>query len=300
MGWARIDDAMDEHPKIASTGALGLALHIAAICYSSRRLTDGIIPAAAIGKLISLEDFTHGKKPSTTPVTHQMIADRLVASNAWHRGTQIAACAKCAERMTGRDLSGSFVLHDYLDYNPSRSQVVSKRARDSQRKGDGIHTESTRNPHGIHTESNEEAERIPHARDHARGGDPVPRTPVSGKDGGERENGDRALSPHGKSWFDDFMAAYPAKRDGMRWNRSAAGAAFRHYVADSDQALVVRAAENYAKCRDVVEDGVIYAPDNWLSGNWRVWLVPEEPKPRKMHPFGPEYDENGRATRVVI
>lgn len=71
------------------------------------------------------------------------------------------------------------------------------------------------------------------------------------------------------------MDAYPKKRDGMRWDKSAAGRAFRENVAMREGADVVRAAENYANCRAVVEDGVIYAPDNWLSGEWRLWLRPE-------------------------
>ena len=54
MTWAKIDDHLDEHPKIARAGPLGFAWYVAGILYSHRNLTDGFIPEAVARTLLSL------------------------------------------------------------------------------------------------------------------------------------------------------------------------------------------------------------------------------------------------------
>lgn len=51
MGWGRFDDAYPHHPKLLAAGADGLALDVAAVCYSNRYGTDGFIPAAMLPAL---------------------------------------------------------------------------------------------------------------------------------------------------------------------------------------------------------------------------------------------------------
>ena len=41
MTWLRIDDAMVDHPKIIGLSDGAFRLHITALCYCARHLTDG-------------------------------------------------------------------------------------------------------------------------------------------------------------------------------------------------------------------------------------------------------------------
>jgi hypothetical protein len=43
VSWVRLDDAMPEHPKIAGLSDAAFRLHVSALCYSGRHLTDGEI-----------------------------------------------------------------------------------------------------------------------------------------------------------------------------------------------------------------------------------------------------------------
>src|SRR5690606_35902458 len=90
MSWVRIDDHFPDHPKIAMLGSLGPVagwLHVAALCYCARYLTDGFIPA---GQVMRLADF--GPRVRATD-----LAERLVAVGLWdHR-------------------DGGYSIHDYLE-----------------------------------------------------------------------------------------------------------------------------------------------------------------------------------------
>lgn len=104
MSWVRIDDHFPDHPKIAALGVLGPVagwLHVAALCYCARYLTDGFIPDGQVTRLAEL-----GPRAKPTDV-----AARLVDVGLWDR-TQ-----------------GGYVVHDYLEYNPSRVDVLDARAK---------------------------------------------------------------------------------------------------------------------------------------------------------------------------
>jgi hypothetical protein len=44
MSFLRIDDGFAEHPKIVALSDLAFRVHVAALCYSARNLTDGHLP----------------------------------------------------------------------------------------------------------------------------------------------------------------------------------------------------------------------------------------------------------------
>lgn len=50
MTWVKIEDDLPDHPKIAGLSDAAFRLHIAGICYCSRHLTDGFIPAWIIDR----------------------------------------------------------------------------------------------------------------------------------------------------------------------------------------------------------------------------------------------------------
>lgn len=96
MAWVRLDDGFPEHPKILGLSDAAFRLHILALCYAARNLTDGMIPQAWL---------TGGKGRTVPKATVQ-----LVLSGVWNALE-----------------SGGFQIHDYLQYQPSRVQITQKR-----------------------------------------------------------------------------------------------------------------------------------------------------------------------------
>jgi hypothetical protein len=106
MTWLRLDDGFCEHPKVAGLSARAFRAHLEALCYSARYLTDGIVPKKA-------------RKCSGK------IESELQVAGLWVI-----------------DLEGNVVIHDYLEWNPSKAHVLAKREKDSARKSGGIPKET--------------------------------------------------------------------------------------------------------------------------------------------------------------
>lgn len=104
MAWLRIDDRVRTHPKVAQAGPSAAWLWFCGICYCREHLTDGFIPKAAVTSLAM-------NLPS--PWKH---ANRLVEVRLWE------------------DAVGGYTVHDFLDWNPSRADVISSRAAETERK----------------------------------------------------------------------------------------------------------------------------------------------------------------------
>lgn len=124
MPWVRVDDQFTEHPKAVGRSPIALTIWLSAMCYAGRNLTDGAIDAAMIPRLAN-----------ALPKACQSGAEELVKAGLWERTE------------TG------YMIHDYLDYNPSREEVLAKRAKDSARKGRGIREESAGNLYGTDADS---------------------------------------------------------------------------------------------------------------------------------------------------
>lgn len=97
MAWAKFDDGFYDHPKV-----LGLdrklelqcdGLHLKAVCWCSRHLTDGLVPKNIIPLL-----------NGTTK-----LAQELVRVGIWE------------------EAGDGYIIHDYLDYNPSKEKVLLER-----------------------------------------------------------------------------------------------------------------------------------------------------------------------------
>jgi len=103
MTWLRIDDAFAQHPKVIQAGSRAAWLDVAGMCYASRYLTDGFVPAGMIHKL-------------TDEPNPDELAQALVDAGLWEVRP------------------GGYLIHDYLEYNPSAAQVRENRRRDAARK----------------------------------------------------------------------------------------------------------------------------------------------------------------------
>jgi len=94
--WVRLDDSFADHPKVERAGPLAAWLHVTALCYCARHLTDGRVPKT---KALRLADVA-------SPQDH---VDALLRVGLWHED--------------GDD----YVIHDYLEYQPARADVEADR-----------------------------------------------------------------------------------------------------------------------------------------------------------------------------
>lgn len=97
MTWIRLDEGFPEHPKVLAAGDEAAWLFVCALGYCNRHLTDGAVPAAAVNRL------TGFRAPGR-------LAARLVEVGLFEIS------------------DNGFVVHDFLDYQPSRASIESERA----------------------------------------------------------------------------------------------------------------------------------------------------------------------------
>lgn len=97
MAWIKIDDSFPDHPKIIGLSDLAFRLHIRALCYSGKYLTDGFYPFQSVNLLLSDEEAI--KKPT----------DELENAGLWIREEK------------------GWQIHDYLVHQTSKQQVEHKR-----------------------------------------------------------------------------------------------------------------------------------------------------------------------------
>jgi hypothetical protein len=108
--WVRLEDCYFTHRKVADLSKDAKLLDLAAIAYSARELRDGVLSRADVRIVAAEVDVDEAL----------VVAGQLVSAERW-----------------GRVQGGGFVIHDYLQYNPSREQVLEQRARDAERKRRG-------------------------------------------------------------------------------------------------------------------------------------------------------------------
>lgn len=134
MPWVRLDDSFATNPKVIEAGPLALAMQVAGLCYSNKHLTDGKIPRPAAATLL---DFTGlgmhmwqgeiigGGKDAEWA----LVVDDLLDAGMWHEPDH--DCPDCPQ------IDRGYVIHDYLEFQPSREQVLAEREqkREAGRKG---------------------------------------------------------------------------------------------------------------------------------------------------------------------
>jgi len=103
MPYATFDDNFADHPKVAGLSDTAFRLHVAGILYCNRYLTDGLIAADEVPRLV--------RRYKRTSLVE------LVERGIW---TSV--------------LDGAYAIHDYLDWNDSRAQVEKRRADAAERK----------------------------------------------------------------------------------------------------------------------------------------------------------------------
>ncbi len=98
MTWVKLSDDFATHPKVIGLSDAALRALIESYCYAARHRTDGHVPAPVLKRIAPRRTKTE-----------------LVDAGLWD---------------TNGD--GGTVIHDYLEYNPSRAELDEKDARISE------------------------------------------------------------------------------------------------------------------------------------------------------------------------
>ena len=225
MPWVRLDDGFADHPKVERAGPLAAWLHVVAMCYCARHLTDGRIPKATARRLADI--------PS--PGRH---IDTLVAVGLWDED--------------GDD----YVLHDFLEYQPSRADVEADRKAARERMANARRNKSRSSPE--------------HPPNEARSSDnPDPARPLSIETkGGENLRAAAAeLAPPRRcpvhadtdGQVPPCGACAEARRTLEAWNLEHGNGAsdeFDHRLDDQQQAALARAQAGMAQVHSIVAEPV--------------------------------------------
>lgn len=103
MPWARFDDNYPNNRKVRPLSDAAYRLDSSAICWSNANLTDGFV------RDDELEVVSDVKKPRPA-------VEELVLRGRWDK------------------TEAGWQIHDFLDYNPSREQVLAERAKAAERQ----------------------------------------------------------------------------------------------------------------------------------------------------------------------
>jgi hypothetical protein len=130
MAWVRLDDAITEHPKVLDAGPLALALHVAALCFANRHLTDGFIHRRKVATLFDFSEVAEIEESDLGRLDERRVA-------AWRVDPHVLASQlESAGLWEWDDEQGGWQIHDYLEYQPSREQVLADRAELSAKRAD--------------------------------------------------------------------------------------------------------------------------------------------------------------------
>lgn len=256
MSWVRLDDQFPIHRKVDSLSDPAFRLHVSAICWCARNLTDGWVPEADLD----------AAAPRTMKRPGRFVAE-LVRRGVWS---------------TAAD---GWTIHDYLDYQPSKARVEEDRKKNAERQRRFAYRKKTRDqqkgqaPNAVSNALSTPLEDKPNAV--ADGvTNATPSRPAPKGDNSLRSS---SPSPRGDPDFEAFYAAYP-----KRVARKAAEAAWAKAMKDgADAAMVIAGAKRYAGERHDENPRYTKNPATWL--NQGCWL--DEPQVRQRERTVTENDE---------
>lgn len=108
MSWVSLDDGFADHPKVLDLTDAAFRLHVCAMCWVGRRLTDGAIRARELRILVAMLP-----NPPEDPAS---LLKEILDAGLWE------------------ETSDGWVIHDWLKYNPCAGKVVAKREASAERQ----------------------------------------------------------------------------------------------------------------------------------------------------------------------
>lgn len=129
MPWVRFDDTFPIHRKVEGLSDAAFRLHVSAVSWCARNLTDGFVPEG------DLELVTARVR------SPERFAAELVNRDLWHRAETVTRNGAVVGHETGCD-SGDcaaptrpgWVIHDYLEFQPSKAKVKEEQSKNAERQ----------------------------------------------------------------------------------------------------------------------------------------------------------------------
>jgi len=121
MPWVRFDDQYPIHRKVAGLSDTAFRLHSAAIFWCVRNGTDGFVPEEDLDLVCA-----QVQKPAR-------FASECVRRNAWHDAAYQCASENCPGPVDGQ----GWVIHDYLEYQPTKDENTTAKKEMQEKKSSG-------------------------------------------------------------------------------------------------------------------------------------------------------------------
>jgi hypothetical protein len=277
MPWVRLDEQFPDHPKVQVVGPLASRLHVCALAYCNRLLTDGFVPTNKVGTLADFSEvWDQPDGAADFGVDPYRLADRLCEARMWKKVT------------------GGYQLHDYHDYQPSRADEHEKRRQKAEAGAKGgkasgesrRRSEATSEANGKQTGSTTEAECFASgSRSVEAKANPDPtRTDTDTQSQKHvRSSVEKHMtlvpylpSPSVSDSFEAFWLGYPP-RSGKRIGKAKAEGYWRK-LTDAERDAAMIGARHLA---DAIAAGGKFGPpdaDRWLRDRrWTEWQEPATP-----------------------
>lgn len=110
MTWSKMSDDWPDHPKVVMCSDAAVALWMRSIAYANRHSTDGFVPSEMLPRL------TRDRRPNALSAELVNAIPPTYSKGLWE------------------PVEGGWMIHDFLDYSPSRADVVAKRRADAERQ----------------------------------------------------------------------------------------------------------------------------------------------------------------------
>jgi hypothetical protein len=123
--WVRFDDQFPINRKVSRLSDAAFRLHVSAVFWCARNLTDGAVPE---------EDLDDVCARVRTP---ERFVTEIVGRGLWHEiGYQCDSdvCLGHPDNAVSNTVTKGWVIHDYLEYQPSKSKVLDERKGNAERQ----------------------------------------------------------------------------------------------------------------------------------------------------------------------
>lgn len=236
MTWTRLDDAFTDHPKIVAAGPLAGWLHVCALVYCNRLLTDGFIPQGQIRKLADVDNAP-------------ALVRTLVEVGLWDQA------------------ENGYRIHDFFDYNMTAEEVKLKREEISQKRAEagrkgGLAKKQSAKQVASDLQSKQGSKTVAPSRTRTH---PLTHTHP---DQPENAPGGAGLPQREQftGFFDSFWEAYP-RRNGIKVGKQEARENALK-LSPAEYTDVLQAVHNYAASGERPKDAKRFL----LKDYWRGWL----------------------------
>lgn len=276
MPWVRFDDQFPIHRKTAGLSDAAFRLHVGAIFWCARNLTDGFVQKTEV------KQVQNGLKS-----THRLAAE-LVLRGLWHLADEQCPSENCIAPVEG----DGWIIHDYLEYQPSAVKVRIERAENARRQQEWRDRKSAARNAVTNSITNGVTNGVSNAPRNAAPSRPVPVLTKTSTSSATPSDGPTTKPRHAKSTeplepdaFARFWTIYPrrvAKGAAIKaWNRA--------IKTGTDAKTILDACEFYALERKGQDPNYTKHPATWL--NAACWH--DEPDPAYVPPVVAGVSEAG-------